>query len=168
MIGGFLFFRYLQNEKPDLLDFRAVGDKWQIVHGWLRDRVKRRHQEIRPQPHHQWLDVATGRRRPKCMGSKVQGRHRLAYQRPRRDRELLCRRIQHCPIANSLRRLLEAVGLHRRPKDVSVPTLNEIASKARRIAANFAEPPEPTAELGERIMRRRFRTQAEWPSIADC
>jgi hypothetical protein len=39
MMGGFLFFRYLQNERSDLLDFRA-GDKWQIVHGWLRDWVK--------------------------------------------------------------------------------------------------------------------------------
>jgi hypothetical protein len=29
----------LQNERSDLFDFRA-GDKWQIVHGWLRDRVK--------------------------------------------------------------------------------------------------------------------------------
>jgi hypothetical protein len=37
MMGGFLFFRYLQNERSDLLDFRA-GDKWQIVHGWLRDQ----------------------------------------------------------------------------------------------------------------------------------
>ena len=26
----------LQKEKPDLLDFRGVGSKWQIVHGWLR------------------------------------------------------------------------------------------------------------------------------------
>jgi len=41
MMGGFLFFRYLQNERSDLLDFRAVGDeKWQIVHGWLRDRFE--------------------------------------------------------------------------------------------------------------------------------
>jgi hypothetical protein len=40
MMGGFLFFRYLQNEKSDLLDFRPVGDKWQIVHGWIQDRVK--------------------------------------------------------------------------------------------------------------------------------
>jgi hypothetical protein len=39
MVVGFLFFRYLQNERSDLLDFRA-GDKWQIVHGWLRDWVK--------------------------------------------------------------------------------------------------------------------------------
>ena len=39
MMGGFLFFRYLQEEKPDLLDFRAVGNKWQIVHGWLQDRL---------------------------------------------------------------------------------------------------------------------------------
>jgi hypothetical protein len=40
MMGGFLFFRYLQNERSDLLDFRAAGSKWQIVHGWLRDRAK--------------------------------------------------------------------------------------------------------------------------------
>jgi hypothetical protein len=39
MMGGFLFFRYLQKERSDLLDFRQVGDKWQIVHGWLRDRL---------------------------------------------------------------------------------------------------------------------------------
>jgi len=38
--GGFLFFRYLQKEKSNLLDFRPVGDKWQIVHGWLRDRLE--------------------------------------------------------------------------------------------------------------------------------
>jgi hypothetical protein len=38
MMGGFLFFRYLQDEKSDLLDFR--GDKWQIVHGWIRDRLE--------------------------------------------------------------------------------------------------------------------------------
>ena len=40
MMGGFLFFRYLQKERSDLLDFRSVGDKWQIVHGWLRDRLE--------------------------------------------------------------------------------------------------------------------------------
>jgi hypothetical protein len=40
MMGGFLFFRYLQKEKSDLLDFRPVGDKWQIVHRWLRDRLE--------------------------------------------------------------------------------------------------------------------------------
>jgi hypothetical protein len=39
ILGGFLFFRYLQNERSDLLDFRAA-DKWQIVHGWLRDRLR--------------------------------------------------------------------------------------------------------------------------------
>ena len=39
IMGGFLFFRYLQNERFDLLDFRA-GDKWQIVHGWIRDRLE--------------------------------------------------------------------------------------------------------------------------------
>jgi hypothetical protein len=32
---------------------------------------------------------------------------------------------QRC--ANSLRRLLEAVGLQRRPKDIAIPTLSEIA-----------------------------------------
>jgi len=40
MMGGFLFFRYLQKERSDLLDFRQVGDKWQIVHGWLRNRLE--------------------------------------------------------------------------------------------------------------------------------
>jgi hypothetical protein len=40
MMGGFLFFRYLQKERSDLLDFRVVGDRWQIVHGWLRDRLE--------------------------------------------------------------------------------------------------------------------------------
>ena len=41
MMGRFLFFRYLQKGKSDLLDFRAVDDeKWQIVHGWLQDRLE--------------------------------------------------------------------------------------------------------------------------------
>jgi hypothetical protein len=40
MMGGFGFFQYLQNERSDLLDFRAAGSKRQIVHGWLQDRVK--------------------------------------------------------------------------------------------------------------------------------
>jgi hypothetical protein len=35
-MGGFVFFGYLEKERPDLLDFRAVGSKWQTVHGWLR------------------------------------------------------------------------------------------------------------------------------------
>ena len=31
-----LFFRYLQSERSDLLDFKSRGvDKWRIVHGWL-------------------------------------------------------------------------------------------------------------------------------------
>jgi hypothetical protein len=34
-MGGYVFFAYLEKEKPDLLDFRA-GSKWQIVHLWLR------------------------------------------------------------------------------------------------------------------------------------
>jgi hypothetical protein len=40
MMGGFLFFRYLQKEKSDLLDFRGAGNKWEIVHGWIRDRLQ--------------------------------------------------------------------------------------------------------------------------------
>jgi len=40
MMGGFLFFRYLQAERSDLLDFRAAGSKWQIVHSWIRDRLQ--------------------------------------------------------------------------------------------------------------------------------
>ena len=40
MMGGFLFFRYLQQERSDLLDFRAAGSKWQIVHGWLQHQLK--------------------------------------------------------------------------------------------------------------------------------
>src|SRR5262249_20867011 len=40
MMGGFLFFQYLQEERSDLLDFRAAGSKWQIVHGWIRDRLQ--------------------------------------------------------------------------------------------------------------------------------
>ena len=36
MMGGFLFFSYLQKEKLDLLDFRGAASKWQVVHGWLR------------------------------------------------------------------------------------------------------------------------------------
>jgi hypothetical protein len=35
-MGGFVFFGYLEKERPDLLDFRAAGSKWQIVHLWLR------------------------------------------------------------------------------------------------------------------------------------
>jgi hypothetical protein len=27
MMGGFLFFRYLQDERPDLLDFRAISSE---------------------------------------------------------------------------------------------------------------------------------------------
>jgi len=34
-IGGYVFFGYLEKERPDLLDFRATS-KWQIVHLWLR------------------------------------------------------------------------------------------------------------------------------------
>jgi len=41
MMGGFLFFRYLQTDKSDLLDFRSGDSKWPIVHGWIRDSVER-------------------------------------------------------------------------------------------------------------------------------
>ena len=40
MMGGFLFFRYLQTDKSDLLDFRAADNKWPIVHGWIRERLQ--------------------------------------------------------------------------------------------------------------------------------
>ena len=33
VMRGFLFFRYLQTDKSDLLDFRTAGSKWPIVHG---------------------------------------------------------------------------------------------------------------------------------------
>jgi hypothetical protein len=32
---GFAFFLYLESHRPDLLDFKYQGDKWQIVHSWL-------------------------------------------------------------------------------------------------------------------------------------
>jgi len=32
---GMNFFFYLQKQRPDLLNFRASGDKWQVVHAWL-------------------------------------------------------------------------------------------------------------------------------------
>ena len=35
-MGGYVFFRILREKGPDLLDFRAAGSKWQIVHLWLR------------------------------------------------------------------------------------------------------------------------------------
>jgi hypothetical protein len=41
MMGGFLFFRYLQTDKSDLLDFRGSDNKWPIVHGWIRDAVEK-------------------------------------------------------------------------------------------------------------------------------
>jgi len=34
MMGGFLFFRYLQTDKSDLLDFRAADNKWPV--NWNR------------------------------------------------------------------------------------------------------------------------------------
>lgn len=32
---GMIFFTHLQRARPDLLEFRFSGDKWQRVHGWL-------------------------------------------------------------------------------------------------------------------------------------
>jgi len=40
IMGGFLFFRYLQTDRSELLDFRGAGNKWEIVHGWIRDRLQ--------------------------------------------------------------------------------------------------------------------------------
>lgn len=33
--GGLLFYGWLGKEHPEALNFRATGDKWQVVHGWL-------------------------------------------------------------------------------------------------------------------------------------
>jgi hypothetical protein len=30
-----IFFQYLQHERSELLGFKAKGDRWQIIHGWL-------------------------------------------------------------------------------------------------------------------------------------
>ncbi len=32
----FAFFRWLSVNRTDLLNFRCHGDKWEHVHGWLR------------------------------------------------------------------------------------------------------------------------------------
>ena len=40
IMGGFLFFRFLQTDRSDLLDFRGAGNKGEIVHGWIRDRLQ--------------------------------------------------------------------------------------------------------------------------------
>ena len=36
-----VFFGQLRQSNPQLFDFKASGDKWQVVHGWLlsADRV---------------------------------------------------------------------------------------------------------------------------------
>lgn len=34
-MDGLMFFVHIQKAKPDLLNFKAHGDKWQYVHGWL-------------------------------------------------------------------------------------------------------------------------------------
>ncbi len=40
--AGMFFFTHLQKKKPELLNLRPSGDKWQTVHGWLlrEGRVK--------------------------------------------------------------------------------------------------------------------------------
>ncbi len=35
-IDAMVFFQFLQRERPDLLHFRYGGDKYQIIHSWLR------------------------------------------------------------------------------------------------------------------------------------
>jgi hypothetical protein len=42
-MSAMMFFAHLQQNRPDLLEFEYSGaDKWQQVHGWLReaDRVR--------------------------------------------------------------------------------------------------------------------------------
>ena len=33
-----VFYAYLESERPHLLKFSYPGDRWQVVHGWLRRR----------------------------------------------------------------------------------------------------------------------------------
>jgi hypothetical protein len=35
IMGGMMFFTYLESDRPELLNFRDKGDKWQTVQGWL-------------------------------------------------------------------------------------------------------------------------------------
>ena len=35
-MGGMLEYQKLLRERPELFEFKATGDKWQVVHGWLR------------------------------------------------------------------------------------------------------------------------------------
>ena len=32
---AFSFYGHLVNSRPDLLQFRCSGDKWQVIKGWL-------------------------------------------------------------------------------------------------------------------------------------
>jgi hypothetical protein len=36
-----VFYGWLQQERPDLLAFRAAGDKYQVLHTILRDLIER-------------------------------------------------------------------------------------------------------------------------------
>ena len=49
LAGGMVFFTYLQNEHPELLDFKSSpGEKWQAVHGWLLQERRVKEQSNRP------------------------------------------------------------------------------------------------------------------------
>jgi hypothetical protein len=54
MMGGFLFFRYLQEEGSDLLDFRAAGNKWPIATEGLSEPTRLNQVGIFP---HCWIKV---------------------------------------------------------------------------------------------------------------
>jgi hypothetical protein len=34
-VDGMRFFSFLRRERDQLLRFKASGDKWQVIHGWL-------------------------------------------------------------------------------------------------------------------------------------
>ena len=36
-LEAFDFYAFLQVYRPDMLDFAAPGDRWQVVKEWLRD-----------------------------------------------------------------------------------------------------------------------------------
>lgn len=35
--GGLIFFGWIQKNRPDVLDIRCSGDRWQHVSAWLRN-----------------------------------------------------------------------------------------------------------------------------------
>lgn len=38
-VDGLRFFGFLRTERPDLLNFRSSGDKWQVISGWLQNAL---------------------------------------------------------------------------------------------------------------------------------